>query len=46
MAKLLIVDDEKGIEAGDLDKPKMVFFFDEAHLLFDDAPKSLKQKMA
>lgn len=32
-------------EAGDLDKPKMVFFFDEAHLLFDDAPKSLKQKI-
>ncbi len=28
-------------EAGDMDKPKMVFFFDEAHLLFDDAPKVL-----
>jgi DNA helicase HerA-like ATPase len=28
-------------EVGDLDKPKLVFFFDEAHLLFDDAPKSL-----
>lgn len=28
-------------EAGDLDRPKLVFFFDEAHLLFDDAPKSL-----
>lgn len=28
-------------ECGDLDKPKMVFFFDEAHLLFDDAPKVL-----
>lgn len=28
-------------EVGDLDKPKMVFFFDEAHLLFDDAPKAL-----
>ena len=27
-------------EVGDLDKPKLVFFFDEAHLLFDDAPKS------
>ena len=26
-------------EVGDLDKPKMVFFFDEAHLLFDDLPK-------
>jgi len=32
-------------EAGDLDKPKMVFFFDEAHLLFDDAPKALLQKI-
>ena len=28
-------------EVGDPDKPKLVFFFDEAHLLFDDAPKSL-----
>ena len=28
-------------EAGDLDKPKLVFFFDEAHLLFDAAPKAL-----
>ena len=28
-------------EAGDLDKPKLVFFFDEAHLLFKDAPKAL-----
>ena len=32
-------------EAGDCDKPKMVFFFDEAHLLFDDAPKALMQKL-
>lgn len=32
-------------EAGDLDKPKLVFFFDEAHLLFDDAEKSLLQKI-
>lgn len=32
-------------EAGDLDKPKMVFFFDEAHLLFNDAPKALLQKV-
>ncbi len=31
-------------EAGDLEKPKIVFFFDEAHLLFDDAPKALLQK--
>ena len=28
-------------EVGDLDKPKLVFFFDEAHLLFNDAPKPL-----
>jgi len=32
-------------EAGDLTKPKIVFFFDEAHLLFDDAPKALLQKI-
>jgi DNA helicase HerA-like ATPase len=32
-------------EAGDLDKPKLVFFFDEAHLLFDDAPKALIDKV-
>jgi len=32
-------------EAGDLDKPKMVFFFDEAHLLFEDAPKILLDKV-
>ena len=32
-------------EAGDLDKPKLVFFFDEAHLLFTDAPKVLVQKI-
>lgn len=32
-------------EAGDLAKPKMVFFFDEAHLLFSDAPKALLQKI-
>ena len=32
-------------EAGDLDKPKLVFFFDEAHLLFEDAPKVLVQKI-
>ncbi|QGM99662.1 DUF853 family protein [Methylocystis parvus] len=28
-------------EVGDADKPKLVFFFDEAHLLFDEAPKAL-----
>ncbi len=32
-------------EVGDLDKPKMVFFFDEAHLLFKDAPKALLEKV-
>lgn len=32
-------------EAGDLAKPKLVFFFDEAHLLFTDAPKELLQKI-
>ncbi len=32
-------------EVGDLDKPKLVFFFDEAHLLFNDAPKALLQKI-
>ena len=32
-------------EVGDLEKPKMVFFFDEAHLLFDDAPDALLQKI-
>ena len=32
-------------EVGDLDKPKLVFFFDEAHLLFDDAPKALVDKV-
>ncbi len=36
---------EKLPEAGDLDKPKLVFFFDEAHLLFDDAPKALLEKI-
>jgi len=32
-------------EVGDLDKPKLVFFFDEAHLLFSDAPKILLEKI-
>jgi hypothetical protein len=32
-------------EIGDPDKPKLVFFFDEAHLLFDDAPKVLVDKV-
>src|SRR3954452_11558261 len=32
-------------EAGDLPKPKLVFFFDEAHLLFNDAPKALTDKV-
>jgi DNA helicase HerA-like ATPase len=32
-------------EVGDADKPRLVFFFDEAHLLFDDAPKALVDKV-
>ncbi len=32
-------------EAGDLDKPKLVFFFDEAHTLFTDAPRALVKKV-
>ena len=32
-------------EAGDTDKPKLVFFFDEAHLLFNEAPKALLEKI-
>ena len=32
-------------EVGDLDKPKLVFVFDEAHLLFDDAPAALQQRI-
>jgi DNA helicase HerA-like ATPase len=32
-------------EAGDLPKPKLVFFFDEAHLLFDDAPKAFLEQI-
>ena len=32
-------------EVGDVDKPKLVFFFDEAHLLFDEAPKVLVDKV-
>lgn len=32
-------------EVGDLDQPKLVFFFDEAHLLFGDCPPSLRQRV-
>ncbi|EFL88923.1 helicase HerA-like C-terminal domain-containing protein [Ahrensia sp. R2A130] len=32
-------------EVGDSDKPRLVFFFDEAHLLFDDAPKVLTERV-
>lgn len=32
-------------EVGDEDRPRMVFFFDEAHLLFADAPPALRQKV-
>lgn len=33
-------------EVGDLDKPRIVFFFDEAHVLFDDTPKVLHDKIS
>ena len=36
---------EKLPEVGDLDKPKMIFFFDEAHMLFEGASKTLVQKI-
>lgn len=36
---------EKLPEEGDLDKPKLVFFFDEAHLLFNEAPKALLERI-
>ena len=36
---------EKLPEVGDLEKPRMVFFFDEAHLLFQDTPKALLKKI-
>ncbi len=36
---------EKLPEVGDVEKPRMVFFFDEAHLLFTDTPKALLQKI-
>ena len=36
---------EKFPEAGDLPKPKLVFFFDEAHLLFQDTPKILEERI-
>lgn len=32
-------------EVGDLEKPRMIFFFDEAHLLFDNVPRALVQKL-
>ena len=32
-------------EVGDVDKPKLVFFFDEAHLLFDDLPQAMQEKV-
>lgn len=32
-------------EVGDLERPRLVFFFDEAHLLFDDAPPALRQRV-
>lgn len=42
----LLADLYEGLpEVGDLEKPKLVFFFDEAHLLFTDAPKALLEKI-
>ena len=35
----------ESLEVGDPEKPKLVFFFDEAHLLFNDAPKPLLEKI-
>lgn len=32
-------------EVGDMEKPKLIFFFDEAHMLFDDTPKALTDKI-
>ena len=32
-------------EVDDLDKPKLVFFFDEAHLMFNEAPKAVLEKI-
>ena len=37
---------ERFPEVGDLDKPRMVFFFDEAHMLFKDTPQALRDKIA
>ena len=44
---LWLLDDlfENLPEVGDMDKPKLVFFFDEAHMLFNDMPKSLLEKV-
>ena len=36
---------ERLTEVGDRDKPRLVFFFDEAHLLFDDAPEALVERI-
>ena len=36
---------EKLPEVGDLEKPKLVFFFDEAHILFEDTPRILMEKI-
>ena len=42
----MLADIYEGLpEVGDLEKPKLVFFFDEAHLLFTDAPKALLEKI-
>ncbi|MFN8340291.1 MAG: helicase HerA-like domain-containing protein [Cyclobacteriaceae bacterium] len=45
MLSLLAEIYQKLPEAGDLDKPKLVFFLDEAHLLFKDAPKAFMDQI-
>ncbi|MGC4022813.1 MAG: DUF853 family protein [Cyclobacteriaceae bacterium] len=45
MLSLLAEIYQKLPEAGDLDKPKLVFFLDEAHLLFNDAPKAFMDQI-
>ena len=45
MLSLLAELYQKLPEAGDLDRPKLVFFFDEAHLLFKDAPKAFMDQI-
>ena len=43
--QLALVEGHVEVEVGDPDRPELVFFFDEAHLLFDDAPAALVDKV-